>query len=179
MPALDLLKLRGPASTSGVPRSGAVPQFAAAHRTIDSDFEQAVLSITLHQSLDSASAPPRSPASPVRSAEHDTISEYAGFLTVPQSFLDPSQFSASQAESGDPSAHFENSSDIGLSLSARSSKVKVSARSSKAERKRQRAREGRGATPGSALSGTSGGASSSIMCHQHGGFSDTSPSPRL
>lgn len=74
--------------------------------------ESAALSVTLHRTLDAQGCALATRTS-MRSAEHDTISEYTGFLNVPQSFLDPATLHASPATAaGDPSAHFGDSTEL-------------------------------------------------------------------
>lgn len=74
--------------------------------------DNTVLSITLHRTLD-AQGRALATRTSMHSTEHDTISEYAGFLNVPQSFLDPTSLRASPATAaGDPSAHFGDSAEL-------------------------------------------------------------------
>jgi hypothetical protein len=108
---------------TAVPPAPASPPPDAAH----------LLSITLNRSMDSAepAAAEHDGAAPLRSAEHDTISEYAGLLSVPQSFANPSTLCKSPAatSTGDPSVHFGESSDLDAAVSHRSRTSKSSMRS--------------------------------------------------
>jgi hypothetical protein len=83
--------------------------------SLNANPDHALLSITLRRSVDCRDLPSEQASAlstPEADTSYDTISEYAGFLNVPQSFLEPGAFSTSTSMTGDPSAHFADSSEL-------------------------------------------------------------------